>query len=213
LRRYGTLAGFGAIVLFFAVMLPDTFLTGRNLLNISQQVSMLAVVAFAMTVVMVMGDFDLSVGAMASLSGVVAGVCSRRATGWPGLAAALAVGVLGGVLNGLLVAVSGHPALCRHAGHADDLWRAGVPDQRRAHDLWPRHPAGVQRFCAGRGAAVLGVSVPALSLVAAGGAGGGLGRCWNRRTGAAASMPSAATSRRRAWPASACGCCAHRPLR
>ena len=35
---------------------------------------MLAVVAFSMTIVMVMNDFDLSVGSMASLSGVIAAV-------------------------------------------------------------------------------------------------------------------------------------------
>ncbi|EYD75042.1 hypothetical protein Rumeso_03370 [Rubellimicrobium mesophilum DSM 19309] len=105
LRRYATLIGFAAILLFFAISLPDTFLTSQNLINISQQVSMLAVVAFAMTVVMAMGDFDLSVGSMASLSGVVA--ATLFVAGWSvpaGIAAALAVGLLGGLFNGLLVA-------------------------------------------------------------------------------------------------------------
>ena len=55
LRRYGTLAGFALMVVFFAVNLPDTFLSARNLLNVTQQISMLAVVAFTMTVVMSMG--------------------------------------------------------------------------------------------------------------------------------------------------------------
>jgi ribose transport system permease protein len=108
LRRYGTLLGFALIVLVFAVQLPDTFLTARNLLNVTQQVSMLAVVAFTMTAVMAMGDFDLSVGAMASLAGVVAAVLF--AVGWPlwaGLLAALGVGLLGGLLNGLLVSALG----------------------------------------------------------------------------------------------------------
>jgi ribose transport system permease protein len=104
LRRYGTLIGFVLIAIVFTVQLPDTFLTARNLLNISQQVSMLAVVAFAMTAVMAMGDFDLSVGAMASLAGIVA--ATLFAMGYPlsiGLAAALLTGLLGGLLNGLLV--------------------------------------------------------------------------------------------------------------
>lgn len=108
LRRYGTLLGFAAMVIFFAVNLPDTFLTPRNLLNVSQQISMLGVVAFTMTVVMSMGDFDLSVGAMASLAGVVAAVLF--VAGWPvgmAIAAALAVGVAGGLLNGFLVSVLG----------------------------------------------------------------------------------------------------------
>ena len=74
LKKYGTLIGFLSIIIFFSVNLPNTFLTSKNLINISQQISMLAVVAFTMTIVMVMNDFDLSVGSMASLSGVVAAV-------------------------------------------------------------------------------------------------------------------------------------------
>ena len=105
LRQSGTLLGLFAIIIFFAVQLPDTFLTARNLLNVSQQISMLAVVAFTMTIVMVMGDFDLSVGSTASLAGIVAAVLF--AAGWPvwaGVAAALTVGILGGLFNGALVA-------------------------------------------------------------------------------------------------------------
>jgi ribose transport system permease protein len=97
-----------AIFAFFALSLPDTFLTARNLINITQQVSMLAVVAATMTVVMVMGDFDLSVGAMASLAGVVAAVLFVQ--GWPvpmAVAAALAVGLIGGLINGFMVSFVG----------------------------------------------------------------------------------------------------------
>ena len=74
LRRYGTLIGIALVFVYFWISLPDTFVTSRNLLNITQQMSMLAVVGFTMTVVMSMGDFDLSVGAMASLSGIIAGI-------------------------------------------------------------------------------------------------------------------------------------------
>jgi len=108
LRQYGTLIGLVLIVAFFAVQLPGTFLAPRNLINISQQISMLAVVAFSMTVVMVMNDFDLSVGSMASLSGVVA--ATLFAAGYPvwfGMACALGVGLLGGLFNGVLVALVG----------------------------------------------------------------------------------------------------------
>ncbi len=107
-RRFGTLAGVLAILLFFWINLPDTFMTARNWLNISQQVSMLAVVAATMTVVMVMGDFDLSVGSMASLAGVVAAVLFAQGFGvTAGVCAALAVGLVGGLLNGVLVSVIG----------------------------------------------------------------------------------------------------------
>jgi len=85
LRRYGTLIGIACVFVDFWIELPHTFLTSRNLLNITQQMSMLAVVAFTMTVAMAMGDFDLRVGAMASL----------------------AEGFVGGAINGILVSYVG----------------------------------------------------------------------------------------------------------
>jgi ribose transport system permease protein len=108
LRRRGTALGLLGIVIFFALRLPDTFPTAQNFLNISQQISMLAVTAFAMTIVMVMTDFDLSVGSMASLAGVVAAVLFAAGQPvWVGVLAALLVGLAGGVFNGLLVAYVG----------------------------------------------------------------------------------------------------------
>lgn len=108
LRQSGTLLGFAAILIFLTIQLPDTFLTARNLINISQQLSMLAVVAATMTIVMVMNDFDLSVGSMASLAGIVAAVLFVGGFPlWGGVLAALGVGLLGGLFNGFLVSVLG----------------------------------------------------------------------------------------------------------
>lgn len=108
LRRHGTLIGVTGIIVLFWVLLPGTFMTLRNWLNLSQQLSMLIVVASGMTVVMVMGDFDLSVGAMASLAGVVAAVLFADGHGVAvALGAALLVGLAGGALNGALVSVLG----------------------------------------------------------------------------------------------------------
>ena len=108
LRQSGTLIGFVLIIAFFSFQLPDTFLTARNLLNISQQLSMLAVVAATMTIVMVMNDFDLSVGSMASLSGIVAATLFvNEYSIWAGIGAALLVGLVGGLFNGILVSVVG----------------------------------------------------------------------------------------------------------
>lgn len=108
LRQSGTLVGFFLIILFFTLKLPDTFLTARNLINISQQLSMLAVVAATMTIVMVMNDFDLSVGSMASLSGIVAAmIFAAGYPVWMGLSAALLVGFFGGLFNGFLVSIVG----------------------------------------------------------------------------------------------------------
>jgi len=108
IKKFGTLIGFLSIVIFFTINLPTTFLTANNLINISQQISMLAVVAFTMTIVMVMNDFDLSVGSMASLSGIVAAVLfSMGYPIWIGIIAALLVGIIGGLFNGFLVSIIG----------------------------------------------------------------------------------------------------------
>ena len=108
LRRSSTLLGFLAVVVFFWVNTPGTFMNLRNWLNISQQVSMLAVVAFTMTVVMVMGDFDLSVGSVASLAGVTAALLFRDGHSVAlGVSCALLVGLLAGLFNGLLVSYVG----------------------------------------------------------------------------------------------------------
>lgn len=108
LRRYGTLIGFALVLVVFWVNLPDTFMTPRNWLNITQQLSMLMVVASGMTIVMVMGDFDLSVGSMASLAGIVVAVLF--AAGYPVWAAvsiALLAGLVAGAFNGVLVSLIG----------------------------------------------------------------------------------------------------------
>jgi ribose transport system permease protein len=108
LRRYGTLIGFAIILIVFWVNLPDTFMTARNWLNITQQLSMLTVVAAGMTIVMVMGDFDLSVGSMASLSGIVAAILFVAGYPvWAAVGIALIVGLLGGAFNGVLVSLVG----------------------------------------------------------------------------------------------------------
>lgn len=104
LQQNTTLVAFFVLISVFWMLLPETFFTGRNIFNITQQISMLAVTAFAMTIVMAMGDFDLSVGSMASLVGIAAAVLFKE-TGSESIsfACALGIGILGGVLNGLLV--------------------------------------------------------------------------------------------------------------
>lgn len=105
LRRYGTLLGLLVIIAVFWSLRPTTFMTLGNWINISQQVSILSVVAFTSTVVMVTGAFDLSVGTLASLAGVVAAVLMSSGVGVPlALALTLGVALAAGLLNGLLVA-------------------------------------------------------------------------------------------------------------
>jgi len=167
-RRWATLLGFAAVLAAFALLLPGTFLTARNLLNVSQQVSMLAVVAFAMTAVMAMGDFDLSVGAMASLAGVVAG--ALFAAGWPlpvGIAAALATGLMGGLLNGALVAALGILPFVATLGTLTMFSGAALMVSDGRTIFGDAIPEAFGAF-ARSGLDLGGLRLPALTLVAAG---------------------------------------------
>lgn len=104
LRTFGTLIGFLVMVGIFWWQLPETFMTVPNWLNITQQISILGVVAFTMTIVMSVGDFDLSVGAMASLVGIIIGTAFQAEQSiTTAILYALITGALGGLLNGLLV--------------------------------------------------------------------------------------------------------------
>ena len=104
IKQNTTLVAFLALISTFWILLPETFMTGQNMFNITQQMSMLAVTAFAMTIVMAMGDFDLSVGSMASLVGIAAAVMFRgTGSESASFALALCVGIFGGILNGVLI--------------------------------------------------------------------------------------------------------------
>lgn len=107
LRDAGTLFGLLAIVVVFAVLSPN-FLTERNLLNILQQSSINACVALGMTLVIITGGIDLSVGPTAAIAAVVAAVL--MAAGAPiavAIPAALLFGMAAGAFNGVLVAYGG----------------------------------------------------------------------------------------------------------
>lgn len=101
----GTVVALILLILFFFAMRPETFLSFTNVRNILYQISILAIIAGAQTIVMVLGDFDLSVGATSSLAGAVTSVMLLQENGLPvALLAGLAVGLLVGLLNGVLIA-------------------------------------------------------------------------------------------------------------
>jgi ribose transport system permease protein len=96
----------------FSILQPDTFPTGSNVNAILSQAAPLAIVAFGLTVVLSMGDFDLSFGPMASLANVAAVVfMSQDGIPWPlAIVLALLIGCVGGAFNGLLTAGLGGSA-------------------------------------------------------------------------------------------------------
>jgi ribose transport system permease protein len=107
IRDFGTLLGLALIVVVFALIAPG-FLAERNLLNILQQSSINACVALGMTLVIISGGIDLSVGPTAALSAVLS--ASLMVAGVPvvlAVLAGLAVGAICGLVNGSLVAYAG----------------------------------------------------------------------------------------------------------
>lgn len=98
---------FAVLVLaLVALWIAPNFFSVRSIMNLLRQNAPLGIIAAGITMVMVARRVDLSVGAVASLSAVVAtGLMSGADVRIPlAVGAALGVGVLVGLLNGLLVA-------------------------------------------------------------------------------------------------------------
>lgn len=102
-RDLGVLVAAILIGIVFAAMAPG-FLSTYNLLNLLRQTAELGIIAMAMTVLIVSGEFDLSVGATYAVTGVVTGLLFKVAgfniwlAGLGGLTAALCLGFLNGLL-------------------------------------------------------------------------------------------------------------------
>jgi rhamnose transport system permease protein len=98
--------------LIFGASSSSTFLSPTNLFYIGLNMGEIAIMALPLTLIIMTGEIDLSVASMLGLSGTVMG-CLFSA-GWPvwlAMAAALVVGALGGMLNGVLVAKLGLPSI------------------------------------------------------------------------------------------------------
>jgi len=103
LRDYGSLLG---LLLIGAVLslLSDRFLTASNLINVARQVSINAIVAAGMTIVIITGGIDLSVGSTIALAGCAALLVARPAGDVVGMLAGIVVAAGVGLLNGALIA-------------------------------------------------------------------------------------------------------------
>ena len=110
-RDYVVYIGFVVIFIVFAILLQDRgFLSSNNLLNILRQTAIVAIVSMAMSFVLSAGEIDLSVGAIAGLSSVVAGLVLSQYGLFPGILAGLALGLLVGAINGGLTAYLNIPS-------------------------------------------------------------------------------------------------------
>lgn len=89
----------------------EFFLTGNNLRNILLSVSVLGILAAPSTLLLISGNFDLSIASNAALCGVTFGLVAESSGPAAGVLAAVAVGLVAGAFNGFLVSVLGISSL------------------------------------------------------------------------------------------------------
>ena len=112
--KYGIFLIFAGMFVLASFLSP-AFLTSTNLINIVRQMSIIGLIALGVTGVIVAGGIDLSSGSMVGIACVVAASLSQNPgervlnpafAGSPlavALAAAAAVGIVGGLINGALI--------------------------------------------------------------------------------------------------------------
>jgi ribose transport system permease protein len=106
IARLGPLLGLAGVVALFAFLVgsPERYLSATNLRVVLAQTVIVALGAIGMTVIMVSGGIDLSVGSSIALTSVVAAAALRD--GWPPAAAVglgIAAGGVVGLVNGLAI--------------------------------------------------------------------------------------------------------------
>jgi len=93
-----------AALIVFASVATDTFLTERNLTSVSRQIVTNGFLSLGMLLVILTGGIDLSVGAVVAFAGLLAAGLQAYVP-WPvAILVALAMGLLVGAVNGVLVA-------------------------------------------------------------------------------------------------------------
>ncbi|WP_206171189.1 ABC transporter permease [Trinickia terrae] len=103
LQKLGPFIALVIVAVGLSLTSPD-FLTVGNLLNVMRQASINALIGFGMTLVILLGGIDLSVGSILALSSVM--IASLMQTGMPPMLATLlgiVAGGLMGLVNGLVI--------------------------------------------------------------------------------------------------------------
>lgn len=95
-----------AVFLLFVALAPDTFARQSNLVNMVRQTAVVGVAASGMTLVIILGGIDLSVGSVIALTTVVVASLLKAGAGpWTAALAAVGLAAAVGALNGALIAV------------------------------------------------------------------------------------------------------------
>ena len=93
--KYGNLIGLVVLIVVTTILTDGTFFTQRNLINVLRQVSVNGILAVGMTLVIITGGIDLSVGSVVALTGIIAALIQPLGT-----ASAIALTLLAGAIIG-----------------------------------------------------------------------------------------------------------------
>ena len=104
-----------AELITFSILAPE-FLTRNNFLNVLTAISVTGIVAMPGTLLIVAGQFDLSVASITALTGVAMATAAESHSLAVGIIVAFAVGIAAGLANGFLVTVVGVNALITTLG-------------------------------------------------------------------------------------------------
>ena len=102
LRTYAVLILIVLLMIILSLS-SEAFLTPRNLLNILNQNAPLAIIASALTLVIIVGGFDLSTAAIFAVASVTAAWIAINYNPYVGLLVAPLVGMVLGYLNGIII--------------------------------------------------------------------------------------------------------------
>ena len=118
MRSYMMIIALIAIWIIFAITTEGVFITGRNISNLLTQMAGVTILGAGMVFVLLTGKIDLSVGALVTLTGVVAAVLMAW-NGWatiPTILVVLAMGLGVGLLNGFITVYLKVPAFITTLG-------------------------------------------------------------------------------------------------
>lgn len=102
--EYSVIIAFVVIVLFAVVVNGGDFASYNNLLNILRQVSIIGIISLGMSVVMLSGGIDLSVGAVLAFIGAITIIILNDTGSIPiALLTAIGAGAAIGFLNGIMI--------------------------------------------------------------------------------------------------------------
>ncbi len=158
--QVGIVTALVAEVALFSLLSPH-FLTADNLLNVSLQVSISAIIAAGMTMVILTGGIDLSVGSLVAFVGVL---CTMVLQSTSSLPMAIVVGLLAGMASGAVAGVFVTrfritPFIVTLA--LMTVWRGFAFILTDARPVWDL-PESFGTFGAGR---LLGIPVPTIVMV------------------------------------------------